>query len=462
MITIAEEELSRLRRQLRIMEDDRIAFLDETGSKLEKQRKIIEMLKKEKEKVSEDIKVSTCTNQRRNDKKLGKNIHKLLEDFQKLVICVKNEKEQLKELDVQMRKMEGDIKNLRPKSAVTDQHYQNRLMSGQKSIKILQNRLDNSIKRFCCILTENKKLREEIDHLLKERSHFNEIWEALLKDISGGKKFMAELIEQATVAFDQREEWCSKLVALKKRAQNDFLAHSEEMREIQRKLDHDLTLKEFLNVKGQRRILKDLEEKERKKKESEIQSLENQLDVYEKTMEKIQRFCEEDDVQRIASQFLKREEENFALFNYVNELNHEIEQLNSGILEMEEKIDEQVEIGKIRATERQANLNLLQADLDESVKQTIKDEENAKKAESELIMVLQGIENIFTMLNCDRGPILDLLGENSSINVYNVNIFLGTIEKKVSALITRVYFDEKAMLTQSKRFHRENLVRLIN
>lgn len=51
-----------------------------------------------------------------------------------------------------------------------------------------------------------------------------------------------------------------------------------------------------------------------------------------------QEFCNEDDVQRITSFFLKQEEENFALFNYVNELNHEIELLNTNIKEMEEKI----------------------------------------------------------------------------------------------------------------------------
>lgn len=60
------------------------------------------------------------------------------------------------------------------------------------------------------------------------------------------------------------------------------------MREIQRRLDNDLTLREFLIVKGQKRILKDLQEKERQKKELEVQSLENQLAVYEKTMQKIQ------------------------------------------------------------------------------------------------------------------------------------------------------------------------------
>lgn len=53
------------------------------------------------------------------------------------------------------------------------------------------------------------------------------IWDKFLKDIAAGKKTMVDLIEHATLAFDQREEWCMKVVALQKKAQNDFLAHSE-------------------------------------------------------------------------------------------------------------------------------------------------------------------------------------------------------------------------------------------
>lgn len=56
------------------------------------------------------------------------------------------------------------------------------------------------------------------------------VWEKLIRELNSGKKYMVDLIEQATLAFDQREEWCSKLEALKKRAQYDFIAHSEVRR----------------------------------------------------------------------------------------------------------------------------------------------------------------------------------------------------------------------------------------
>lgn len=59
------------------------------------------------------------------------------------------------------------------------------------------------------------------------RGRFNIIWDKLLKDLATGKKSMIDLIEQATLAFDQREEWCLKVIALQKKAQNDVLAHTE-------------------------------------------------------------------------------------------------------------------------------------------------------------------------------------------------------------------------------------------
>lgn len=60
------------------------------------------------------------------------------------------------------------------------------------------------------------------------------------------------------------------------------------MREIQRRLDHYIALREFLCVKGQKRILKDLEEKERLKKEMQEKELEDQLEMYENTLKQIQ------------------------------------------------------------------------------------------------------------------------------------------------------------------------------
>lgn len=61
-----------------------------------------------------------------------------------------------------------------------------------------------------------------------------------------GKKVILDLIEQATVAYDQREESQNKLFALKERDKVNVAMYGHEMRELQRELDHDFKLQEFL------------------------------------------------------------------------------------------------------------------------------------------------------------------------------------------------------------------------
>lgn len=65
--------------------------------------------------------------------------------------------------------LEEDIRIIRPKSAVTDQYYESRIASGQKQTRILQDKVDHCLKHLSTVITKNRQLRMEIDHLLKER-----------------------------------------------------------------------------------------------------------------------------------------------------------------------------------------------------------------------------------------------------------------------------------------------------
>ncbi|KAJ3651791.1 hypothetical protein Zmor_017804 [Zophobas morio] len=426
------------------MEGDRKAFLDEVTNKLKKQQRIISRLKKEKDDLTADIKVATSDGQKRKDTTTSFQLEILLQKHDDLIDQLKKEKFRLEEINQQVKKTERQVEKLKLKE-VTEGEYQERIKSGRKSVQMLENKLETMIKRFCTVLTENKQMREEIDHLLKERTRFNAIWEKLIFDLNTGKKFMLDLIEQATMAYDQREEWCSKLHALKIRAHNDVIVHTQEMREMQRQLDHDGKLREFLTIKGQKRVMRDLEEKEMRKKEQEKEELEKQIKIFQETLDKIKSFCEEGDVEKIAVKYTKQEEENFALFNYVNELNHELEVLEESIEDIKTRISEQKEICEQKAKKEKNTLESLTKALEKATKIADNDEEILKKAEHELSEVLVGIRGIFESVGCDFTPILGLLGQNPDVNEDNVLIYLGLIEKKISGLITAVYFKEKSV-----------------
>ena len=49
----------------------------------------------------------------------------------------------------------------------------------QKKIRVLENRLDNALKRFNTGLADNGKLRTQIDHLRQERQVFENMYKRL-------------------------------------------------------------------------------------------------------------------------------------------------------------------------------------------------------------------------------------------------------------------------------------------
>lgn len=68
----------------------------------------------------------------------------------------------------------------------------------------------------------------------------------------------------------------------------------------------------------------DLEAKEAIKKQQQKEATEQLITAYNSILDQIKQFSGESDVDRLAARFLKQEEENFTLFNYVNELNNEV------------------------------------------------------------------------------------------------------------------------------------------
>ena len=61
---------------------------------------------------------------------------------------------------------------------------------------------------------------------------------------------------------------------------------------------------------------------------------------YEKAFAQIKKTTEIDDLHLLVGKFIETEDKNFALFNYVNELNNEIEVLQEQIARMEKNIDD--------------------------------------------------------------------------------------------------------------------------
>lgn len=86
-----------------------------------------------------------------------------------------------------------------------------------KTILMLENRVEVATKRFNLVIAENAKLRAQIETLLKERTQFMQVWNKLIGQLNTGKQIINDLIEQATVTFNQRDEELNKIQVLRER-----------------------------------------------------------------------------------------------------------------------------------------------------------------------------------------------------------------------------------------------------
>lgn len=105
--TMAEAELSRLKRQYRIMENDRAACVEDARLQLRNQQDAIDRLEYEKAELVLAIKTARSKAFTRKDMEMDRKLRCLLTKRAKYIELIENEKRQIAELDEQIGKVAG-------------------------------------------------------------------------------------------------------------------------------------------------------------------------------------------------------------------------------------------------------------------------------------------------------------------------------------------------------------------
>lgn len=117
-----------------------------------------------------------------------------------LLIVLLQIKEKIEEEEVMQKSMEEDIHTLQQE--ILEQKKKQRGANGtherhaqfQKQIRILENRLDKANQKFNEAISKNKRLRETIDSLRRERVIFDNIYRKLEKELHERRGKMANII----------------------------------------------------------------------------------------------------------------------------------------------------------------------------------------------------------------------------------------------------------------------------
>lgn len=343
------------------------------------------------------------------------------------------------------------ICNPHQEAECTERTYRTELQRTDAAVAKLENQLDVVTKRWGATMADNAQLRAAIDHQLLERAHFNALWQRAGARLDQGKRYIGELIDQSTVAYEQREELCAKIQGLRERGLTDGSVHLQEMRELQRRLDHDAKLQQFFTCKGNRRQNAELERRADAKLQLERAAVQQQIDEYETLLARIRQLTGELLVDRLAECFRKQEEENFALFSYVNELNAEVETLQGAVGQVEQAIGRQRSENELKERAQLESAAVLLARLAERRLETARRRRIRANIEQKLSDLLAGVARIFELLRCDEAPVLELLDGDGgmaaattaarrppAIDIHNVQLFLGVVRRRAQLIISTV------------------------
>ncbi|XP_041745034.1 coiled-coil domain-containing protein 114 isoform X2 [Coregonus clupeaformis] len=436
--------MGKLQRQFRIMGGDRLAYSIQSQDHIRRQRQEIENLEKEQEELQRSLCVSESLSRRQQDSEDAQTLRSMLEQRDEVGDEVEMERQSQAELEQEISIMERKLAELRRGEVTATLSQKSQSRHTQKASRTLENKLDRALIRFNKQLTKNSHLREDLESLRVERVRFQQLHRRLDKELQEIRKDIGDMVSLATAAYDVRVEAQSKMIMMREKAVKDLSQYSAEMKELERVIAHERRLKEFMTTKCSERSGQDegqeLGRRHEVKEQRRMDSGEESVDTLEEVFQRIQNITGEDDLDMLVTRFIQVEDQNFALFNYVNEQNNEAEALRDQINQTQREMEQFNVTGQQQEQEHHALLRDLDQQQRDTESQAHENEVLASAVSKILDQIKTGVNSVFHKMDCDRSLVEDLLGSSSGIRENNIMTYLGLVEQRTNQLLTMQAF----------------------
>jgi len=434
---LLNQELSRRQREYRIMENEKKQKCLEMDNLMQKQRAAIKQLEKEKTEIDTEMKLAASLKNRKQDNANTKDIKEFTKSQMDYSALIQKEKEAIRDVDREIAEIEHKIQEQRKAmGGVHNSHL--RHFTTQHTIKVLENRLDKATREFNGLAADNRKLREDIQHLRSQRGVFDTIFKRLRKDMSHKKREQNLLIEKSALAYDQRDEAEQKMAALKERNAKNLSQYQMEYKELLRQLDHDTSLKSFLLGKAEERWEQAEEQIQQRKQNFEDRCEANAattLNEYKKAFDDVRKITGATEPDELIEQFVKMEDKNFALFNYVNEVNNQVQKHEDEIKLLDKQISKCYVESNELLREKSETIAIESAKLAAAEAEMAKSDSGLKETADVMTQLKNGIKSIFEKIGCSSEAMSQHLGEQSHVTNVNVLNYLAEIEDKSNDLL---------------------------
>ena len=261
-----------LQRRYRMMEADRKLYADEVQNVVRKQKAQIEKLKRENTQLKSELQLQQRASTVGDGSVASVKVTRMQDSTDSITRAIELERRRSEELDNRTKAVrEGILAERRDMGGNNAPQEQNQAIG--KQIRVLEHRLHRALVKFNEAIAANKDLREEIDNLRRERVVFDGIYKKLQHELAEKKKRMAEIIEVANVAYEQRDRAQTEIGQLKLQAEKEQQEFESEWKELGRKLEEDRKRQDFLARERQRMLENEKRGEMTKEDEAELKKV---------------------------------------------------------------------------------------------------------------------------------------------------------------------------------------------
>ena len=273
------------------------------------------------------------------------------------------------------------------------------------------------------------------------------------RELADKRTEMAEIIDAANEAYAARDQAQEEMARLKKRADEEQQAFEEEWKQLGSLIEEDRKRKsDFMKrdkgatateSRGDMSIDEENKLKKRvvkgnwgiaKDKAAQQVSLEK-VQSYEEAFERIKQATGITEIDELVTTFIDAEEQNFSLFNYVNELNNEIEKLEVQITEIKAEIEKYRGQGVNTENQRKKILKDLEDKLQKTEAKSQQYDEKYQVAQKTVNALKVGIQSIFYKIGCEKMPQSEMLDKSEGVTEANMMQYLGIVEQRTNEIL---------------------------
>ncbi|KAL4455785.1 hypothetical protein ABPG74_003195 [Tetrahymena malaccensis] len=437
------EELEEYQRKFRNLESDRKAYAEETVALIKKQRGIVDKLKNENQQLKDIISKMNAQKIQQSNTMYGKpSSDSLVEELKQKI-----EVERRQQMEIEKHVVDFQKKIIEKRSNIGGYNAGAENDSSlAKQIKILENRLDKANQKFNEAIAVNKQLRQQIDSLRRERVIFDNLYKKLEKELHEKRKQMANIIETANTAYEERDRANDQIQNLKMLAKKESENFEKDLRELSHIMEKNKKALDYIKLTEKNRddnkLNNDLLDSD-KFARTTSQKLYKDRNGNQHQSEKIQRFEEDfakiqaatkvNDFEKLVNTFIENEEKNFQTFKFVNELSNEIEELEKQIGELRSELD-QYKGGSNMDIQYKRKIKEFEEVMTRAENKSESYEFKRHDAQKLINSLTNWIETLFNTIECDKKVAKELAGSHS-VTDGNMMVFLGIIETKVNQIV---------------------------